>query len=103
MAKKRPAKSDVLAKTPGRSAAGTKNHKEYDGLRVGISELLANARLRAARTVNSILTATYWEVSRRIVEFEQGGKLRAAYGEELLRRLSSDLLAAHGRGFSERN
>jgi predicted nuclease of restriction endonuclease-like (RecB) superfamily len=46
------------------------------------------------------MTATYWEIGRRIVEFEQGGKARAEYGEEVLARLSQDLTVRHGRGFS---
>jgi len=37
------------------------------------------------------------------VEFEQHGEKRAAYGETVLRRLSSDLAARYGAGFSERN
>lgn len=49
------------------------------------------------------MTATYWEVGRRTVEFEQQGKERAEYGQALLKRLSSDLTAKFGRGFSERN
>jgi len=76
---------------------------EYDGLVGGISELLEQSRRTAARTINSILTATYWEIGRRIVEFEQGGKARAEYGAELLKRLSDDLTARFGRGFSKRN
>jgi hypothetical protein len=28
-----------------------------------------------------VMTASYWEIGRRIVEFEQGGQERAAYGE----------------------
>lgn len=44
-----------------------------------------------------------WEIGRRIVEFEQGGQGRAEYGVALLKRLSSDLTAEFGRGFSERN
>lgn len=76
---------------------------QYDGLRAGLSALLDEARRGAARAVNVILTATYWEVGRRVVEFEQGGKARAAYGDELLKRLAADLTAAHGRGFSKRN
>jgi hypothetical protein len=75
----------------------------YDGLIGGISELLEHARRAAARSVNSILTATYWEIGRRIVEFEQGGKARAEYGEALLKNLARDLTAKCGRGFSERN
>ena len=35
------------------------------------------------------MTATYWEVGRRIVEFEQGGEQRAEYGKEFLKRLAS--------------
>jgi hypothetical protein len=46
------------------------------------------------------MTATYWEIGRRILEFEQGGKKRAAYGEELLDKLATDLTARFGRGFS---
>lgn len=49
------------------------------------------------------MTASYWEIGRRIVEFEQGGAERAGYGEELLKRLSADLTMRFGRGFSERN
>ncbi|MCO6459547.1 MAG: hypothetical protein J5I93_29895 [Pirellulaceae bacterium] len=47
--------------------------------------------------------ATYWEIGRRIVEFEQGGEARAEYGAGLLKRLGKDLTARFGRGFSERN
>jgi predicted nuclease of restriction endonuclease-like (RecB) superfamily len=47
--------------------------------------------------------ATYWEIGRRIVEFEQAGEKRAEYGSELLKRLSGDLTERFGRGFSERN
>jgi predicted nuclease of restriction endonuclease-like (RecB) superfamily len=75
----------------------------YPSLLGGVSELLETARRASARTVNAFMTATYWEVGRRIVEFEQGGEKRAEYGEELLRRLAADLAARHGRGFSVQN
>jgi predicted nuclease of restriction endonuclease-like (RecB) superfamily len=75
----------------------------YGGLVTGISALLDQARRAAARTVNSFLTATYWEIGRRIVEYEQAGKARAEYGESLLKKLGSDLAARFGRGFSWRN
>jgi predicted nuclease of restriction endonuclease-like (RecB) superfamily len=75
----------------------------YGSLLSGISGLLNQARRISARTVNSILTATYWEIGRRIVEYDQGGKARAEYGEELLKRLGGDLSSRFGRGFSERN
>lgn len=75
----------------------------YGTLVAGISELLDHARRSSARAVNGILTATYWESGRRIVEFEQGGKVRAEYGEALLKRLAQDLTARYGRGFSKSN
>jgi predicted nuclease of restriction endonuclease-like (RecB) superfamily len=53
--------------------------------------------------VNTVITATYWEVGRRIVEYQQGGKGRAAYGSSLLKQLAGDLTQRFGRGFSERN
>lgn len=76
---------------------------DYGRLVSDISGLLERARHCAARTVNSILTTTYWEIGRRIVEHEQHGKARAEYGEALLANLSRDLTAKHGRGFSKRN
>lgn len=75
----------------------------YTDLAGDIATLLYEARRQAARSVNAVLTATYWEVGRRIVEFEQKGEQRAEYGQALLKRLASDLTARFGRGFSERN
>ena len=76
---------------------------EHGGLIGGIAELLEAARRTAARTVNALMTATYWEIGRRIVEFEQQGAARAGYGEQILSKLSHDLTARVGRGFSRQN
>lgn len=76
---------------------------DYSGLVGGIGELLETARRASARAVNAFMTATYWEIGRRIVEFEQGGEKRAAYGDELLKHLANDLLSRAGRGFSRQN
>lgn len=75
----------------------------YDAMLSGVAGLLEEARRTSARTVNSIMTATYWEIGRRIVEFEQGGRGRAEYGKALLQNLSADLTARVGRGFSVDN
>src|SRR5208282_1699632 len=75
----------------------------YVSLLAGVDRLLNAARRQAARTVNAVLTSTYWEIGRRIIEFEQNGRLRAPYGDTLLRRLSKDLSSRFGRGFSKRN
>ncbi len=76
---------------------------DYSSLLGGVSELLEAARRASARAVNAFTTATYWEVGRRIVEFEQGGEKRAGYGKALLERLSHDLTAKYGRGFARPN
>jgi len=75
----------------------------YEALHSGIVELLESARRFAVRSVNTLMTATYWEVGRRIVEAEQGGKERAEYGEKLIARLAEDLIARFGRGFGAVN
>jgi predicted nuclease of restriction endonuclease-like (RecB) superfamily len=49
------------------------------------------------------MTATYWQIGRRIVEQEQKGSDRASYGEELVASLGKDLTARFGRGFSRTN
>lgn len=76
---------------------------DYDAVLSGMVDLLEQARRTSARTVNAVMTATYWEMGRRIVELEQGGKKRADYGEKILENLSQDLTQKIGRGFSIRN
>lgn len=81
-----------------------KNNKtSYNELTVGIVNLLETARRQAARSINVILTATYWEIGRRIVEFEQLGSQKAEYGKKILKQLSAELTAKFGRGFGWRN
>ncbi|WP_260441525.1 DUF1016 N-terminal domain-containing protein [Burkholderia sp. Bp8991] len=75
----------------------------YAGLHREIADVVASAREATARTVNALMTATYWEIGRRIVEFEQGGEGRAAYGEAVICRLGVDLSERFGRGFGWRN
>ncbi len=92
-----------MKKTLSKKTISKPPSEEYGGLIGGIAELLEAARRTAARTVNALMTATYWEIGRRIVEFEQGGEKRAEYGEALLQRLAQDLNAKFGRGFSYPN
>ncbi len=71
----------------------------YNDVLSGVVELLDAARRASARVVNSLMTATYWEIGRRIVEHEQAGRKRADYGQEVVRNLSADLTHRFGRGF----
>ena len=73
--------------------------ENYNNIRAGIVELLKAARSAAARNVNSIMTAVYWDIGRRIFESEQAGAVRANYGDELIKQLANDLSTQFGRGF----
>jgi hypothetical protein len=75
----------------------------YESIFGDVARIVETARRSAARSVNYIMTAAYWLVGRRIVEFEQAGSARADYGTELLKRLAADLTNRFGRGFGPVN
>lgn len=86
---------------PARTAkAKPAKRNAYPSLLRDVITLLEDARRASARTVNVIMTATYWQVGQHIVEFEQAGERRAGYGQQLLDKLSTDLNQRFGRGFS---
>lgn len=89
--------------TKQKPGKGIAKGSAYDQVLTDMVGLLNDARRMAARTVNAVMTATYWEIGRRIVEEEQGGKRRAGYGEALLVQLAEDLTERLGRGFSNRS
>jgi DUF1016 N-terminal domain len=76
---------------------------DYAYIRNGIVDLLQTARVASARSVNAVMTATYWEIGRRIVESEMRGEDRADYGEKLVEQLAKDLTQRFGRGFGRAN
>jgi len=91
-----------MSKPSDKSKTGrTIQHKaaDYDSVLSGVVELLDVARRASARVVNTLMTATYWEIGRRIVEHEQAGQKRAGYGEEVVIKFSKDLTHRFGRGF----
>lgn len=75
----------------------------YDGLIKGIAHAIQAGRRQAAWNLNAIMTAVYWEIGRRIVDFEQQGAHKAEYGERVILLLSKDLTARFGRGFRQSN
>ena len=68
-----------------------------------IKEIIFAARQKAYTAVNSAMVEAYWLMGKRIVEEEQNGKKRAAYGEEIIKTLSVELTKEFGKGFSERS
>ena len=76
------------------------DQSDYLSLISDLALLIEAGRKAAVHYVNTALTGTYWLMGRRIVEYEQKGKKRAAYGEATLQRLSDDLTQRFGKGFS---
>lgn len=68
-----------------------------------IKQILSMARQQAYSAVNAAMVQAYWQIGKRIVDEEQGGEHRAAYGEELLKTLSKELTRELGKGFSYAN
>lgn len=69
----------------------------------GVSEVLAKARKNAKTAVNLSMVYAYFEIGRMIVEEEQQGANRAAYGKQILKELSAYLTKIYGKGFSVTN
>ena len=65
-----------------------------------ISCLIDESRKQVAKAVNTAMVYTYYGVGQYIVEFEQGGKVRADYGKGVLKRLSARLTEKYGKGWS---
>jgi len=68
-----------------------------------VSDVLTQARKKAKTAVNLSMVYAYFEIGRMIVEEEQQGKNRAAYGQQLLKELSVHLTKTCGKGFSVGN
>jgi len=68
-----------------------------------IKQILSAAQQKAYLSVNSAMVEAYWLIGKRIVEEEQQGKERAAYGEEIIKTLSVELTKEFGKGYSITN
>ena len=68
-----------------------------------IQDILRLAQQSAVRHINTAMVTAYWQVGRRIVEEEQQGESRAAYGRALIKTLSEELQSEFGKGFSVDN
>jgi predicted nuclease of restriction endonuclease-like (RecB) superfamily len=68
-----------------------------------VRRLINSTRNAIANSINSFQVHTNFEIGQRIVEHEQQGEKRAAYGTALLKELSQKLTKEFGRGFSEDN
>ena len=79
------------------------SNQKYNGLVDNIGEIVKQGKREVYTSLSSIIVKTYWKIGKKIIEFEQGGKIRADYGKRLLLDLSKDLKNIHGKGFSRSN
>ena len=91
------------APLPAREGAFGERNVPYQTVFGDVSKIIDAARESAVRSVNAAMTAAYWLIGRRIVEFEQSGEERAEYGAALIERLAEDLTGRFDRGFSRQN
>lgn len=68
-----------------------------------IACLVNETKGRLSQTVNVALVATYWNIGKYIVEFEQEGNAKAKYGTSLLTTLAKLLRMKLGKGYSRPN
>ncbi len=76
---------------------------DYKQLKECLSALGKAFVKTAIQAINFHLTLRNWLFGCYIVEYEQNGKDRAKYGQELLKNLAKDLSKKVGKGASERN
>ncbi len=67
-----------------------------------IQAIIATAKDRAIRSVDTERVLMYWQIGKVILEEEQEGKERAGYGEFLIKSLAEALQPQFGSGFSYR-
>ncbi|MBI3651103.1 MAG: DUF1016 domain-containing protein [Acidobacteria bacterium] len=101
-------KTKVANRTRSKSLTTSRRAARLESLEVGnlyveVRDILNEARTRIARQVNSEMVRAYWLIGQAIVEYEQRGKNRAEYGEQLIESLSARLTEEFGKGFDRSN
>ena len=68
-----------------------------------VRSIIESGLKQSYANVSRIMTATYWNIGRKIVEEEQNGQERAKYGSNLIRFLPVNLVQDFGEAYSMRN
>ncbi len=100
-------RTESSGRTPGGASDGAATGAAADAaltsLLAELRSLIRQGRQQALRAVDSVQVATCWQIGRHIVEFEQQGAGRAAFGARLLPRLAQRLTVEFGPGFDASN
>lgn len=76
-------------------------HKE--DLFLAVRHIIESARAKSYHAINKYLLKSYWQIGKLILDDEQKGASRAAYGEAVLKNLAIQLTQEFGKGFDLRN
>jgi hypothetical protein len=79
------------------------NEIEKNSLLSSVKKIVLKARQITYNSNNTILLNMYWEIGKLIVEDEQQGRPKAAYGKATLKALSKQFTLEFGKGFDESN
>jgi len=75
----------------------------YERLISDISQINNTAHTKIVKAINQTQTIRNWFIGAYIIEYEQNGVDRAAYGTQLLKKLADDLKSRNLEGLSDRN
>lgn len=101
--KKTKKKTDTSHALPVLAGAGVAAGADAQALHAEVRAVLAQARQQVYRNVNQAMVRAYWQVGQLIVQHEQAGQARAAYGTRQLEELAQRLTQEFGTGFSASN
>ena len=76
---------------------------EYQNAITDIRQIIASGQNYVYQAASRAMVLTYWQIGKRIVEQEQKGEERAAYGTALIETLSEVLIKEFGKVYSKRN
>lgn len=74
---------------------------KFQDLLQNIAQTHTELQTKAVQSVNQLLTIRNWCIGAYIVQYEQNGKDRAKYGEQLFTKLANELKAIKGLGSTE--
>jgi len=77
--------------------------EQHQNIFEAIRDIILQARNRVFRAANSTLLESYWTIGKIIVENEQLGYEKAAYGKATLKNLSLQLTLEFGKGYDYTN
>jgi hypothetical protein len=76
---------------------------DYEKLLGEIANVQTTAKAIVAKSIDSTLTLRNWAIGAYIIEYEQNGEDRAAYGSKLMAKLAADFKKQGIKGLSSRN